>query len=50
MNLDKRLRLLEAKVEFKKPGCNPTLFIVVAEKIQSGQPLDCVSYGRLMMK
>ena len=46
MNLDKRIRILEAKVEYKKPGCNPTLFIVVADEIESACPLIVTFSGR----
>jgi hypothetical protein len=35
MNLDKRLRLLEVKIQSKQPGCNPTLFIVRAGDSQA---------------
>ena len=34
MNLDKRLRLLEVKIQPKQAGCNPTLFIVRPEGAQ----------------
>ena len=34
MNLDKRLKLLEVKIQPKQPGCNPTLFIVIPESAQ----------------
>ena len=43
MKLDRRLRLLEAKVQFKQPGCDVTLFIVVPEEFQS-LPADLNSY------
>jgi hypothetical protein len=44
MNLDKRLRQLEAKIQSKQPGCNSTLFIVVPEEMQQGH-FDEDSYG-----
>ena len=34
MKYDKRLKLLEAKIQIKKPGCNPTLFIVVPDELK----------------
>lgn len=36
MNLEHRLQNLELKFVVKRPGCNPTLFIVVPKEMQNG--------------
>lgn len=43
MGLEARLRQLEVKVQFKQPGCNPILFIVVPEGSQNA-PFDTDAY------
>ena len=43
MKLEHRLQYLELKFVSKKPGCNPTLFIVVPEDMRNGT-FDSASY------
>jgi hypothetical protein len=43
MGLEARLRQLEVKVQFKQPGCNPILFILVPEGSQNA-PFDTDAY------
>ena len=43
MKLEHRLQSLELKFVSKKPGCNPTLFIVVPEDMLNG-PFDSDTY------
>ena len=43
MKLDQRLRVLESQFQFKRPGCDVTLFIVVPEEFLS-LPEDISSY------
>jgi len=43
MRLEHRLQYLELKFVTKKPGCNPTLFIVIPEEMLNG-PFDSASY------
>ena len=44
MKLEHRLQCLELKWVTQKPGCNPTLFIVIPEGSQHIH-FDCNSYG-----
>lgn len=43
MTLARRLQLLESKLETKKPGCNPTVFIVIPQERPPGR-FDTSSY------
>jgi hypothetical protein len=43
MKLEQRLRLLESQLQFKQPGCDVTIFIVVPEEFLS-VPEDINSY------
>ena len=43
MKLEHRLQYLELKFMTKRPGCNPTLYIVIPEEMLNG-PFDSDSY------